>query len=304
MVACHHGKTLRIKLNKLGGYMGLKKIDIGNKTIGEGNPTFIIAEVGINHDGDMQSAIELVNQAKNSGADAVKLQTYNTEQRVPKDHAVYDILKKCELSHDHQKELFELGREIGIMVFSTPFDDDSVDFLEEINSPIYKIASFDSVNKRLLEKVGMTKKPVIMSTGMTNSQELGEAWAALGGKDDGSGCELALLHCVSSYPLDDKRANLNMIHHLHSIHDGPVGYSDHTIGAHIPVYAVSAGASVIEKHFTLDTNADGPDHSMSADPSIMSELVKNVRWMEEVLGKKEMKIRDAEQGSVSYRRPS
>ena len=143
----------------------------------------------------LNKAIKLFEEAKKSGADAVKLQTYITEQRVPKDHAVYDILKQCELSHIDQKELFDLGKDIGITIFSTPFDDESVDFLESLDTPVYKIASFDSVNTNLLKKVGSTGKPVIMSTGMTNIDELGLAWKALGGKDDGTFRLFEELYC-------------------------------------------------------------------------------------------------------------
>ena len=177
--------------------MGNKILKIGRASVGLGKPVHIIAEVGINHDGDMGKAVELVRQAKTAGADSVKLQTYVTEHRVPKDHAVYGILKQCELSHAEQKELFDLGKELGITVFSTPFDDESVDFLESIDTPVYKIASFDSVNTKLLAKVSSTNKPVIMSTGMTSLDELGLAWKALGGKEDGKGCDLLLMHCVS-----------------------------------------------------------------------------------------------------------
>jgi N,N'-diacetyllegionaminate synthase len=284
--------------------MGTKTIEIGNTKVGEGHPTFIIAEVGINHDGDMDTAIQLVKEAKNSGANAVKLQTYITEKRVPKDHAVYDILKKCELSHAEQTELFELGADIGITVFSTPFDDESVDFLLDLDTPVFKIASFDSVNTKLLNKVGSTGKPVIMSTGMTSMDELGAAWKALGGNDDGTGCDLALMHCVSSYPLEDKGANLAIIKLLDEVHGGPVGYSDHTIGSEMPIYAIAAGATMIEKHFTLDVNSDGPDHSMSADPVTLSELVLKAKWIQEVIGPKEMRIRETEENAISYRRPS
>ena len=284
--------------------MGSKNIKIENILIGDGKPVFIIAEVGINHDGDIKKAIKLIRKAKDSGANAVKLQTYITEKRVPKDHKVFNILKQCELSHDDQKELFQFGKDIDITIFSTPFDEESVDFLQEINNPVYKIASFDSVNTKLLNKVSSTNMPVIMSTGMTSLDELGAAWKALGGKDDGTGCDLALLHCVSSYPLEDKRANLSIIHYLHSVHDGPVGYSDHTIGTEIPIYGVAAGASIIEKHFTLDSASEGPDHAMSADPQTLKDLVQKVRWIEEVLGKKDMRIRYVEEGSTAYRRSS
>lgn len=284
--------------------MGDKIIKIGSSYVGTGMPVHIIAEVGINHDGDMAKAVQLIREAKNSGADSVKLQTYITEYRVPKDHAVYGILKQCELSHDEQKELFALGKDLGITVFSTAFDDESVDFLEGLNTPVYKIASFDSVNTQLLKKVSLTKKPLIMSTGMTSLDELGAAWKALGGNSDGTGCDLLLMHCVSSYPLEDTRANLSTIPYLNSIHGGPVGYSDHTIGTKIPLLGVAAGATLIEKHFTLDVNSEGPDHAMSADPQTLSDLVQGVRWVEEVLGAREMGARDAEKGALSFRRPS
>ena len=284
--------------------MGDKVIKIAGSNVGTGMPVHIIAEVGINHDGDMAKAVQLIREAKNSGADSVKLQTYITEYRVPKDHAVYGILKQCELSHNEQKELFDLGKDLGITVFSTPFDNESVDFLESLHTPVYKIASFDSVNTQLLKKVSSTGKPVIMSTGMTSLDELGAAWKALGGNSDGTGCDLLLMHCVSSYPLEDKRANLSIISYLNSVHGGPVGYSDHTIGTKIPLLGVAAGATLIEKHFTLDVNSEGPDHAMSADPKTLSELVNGIRWVEEVLGPREMGARDAEKEALSYRRPS
>ena len=284
--------------------MGEKLIEIGGVNVGTGMPVYVIAEVGINHDGDMEKAVQLIREAKTSGADAVKIQTYTTESRVPKDHAVYEILKQCELSHAHQKELFDLGKELGITVFSTPFDGEAVDFLESLNTPVYKIASFDSVNTQLLNKVSSTGKPIIMSTGMTSLEELGAAWTALGGNDDGTGCDLMLMHCVSSYPLEDTRANLSVISYLNSIHGGPVGYSDHTIGIKIPMLGVAAGATLIEKHFTLDVSSEGPDHGMSADPSTLSELVTGIRLVEKILGPREMGVRDAESDALSFRRPS
>jgi len=284
--------------------MGNKIIKIGGDGVGTGKSVYIIAEVGINHDGDMAKAVKLIQEAKKSGADSVKLQTYITEYRVPKDHAVYETLKQCELSHAHQKELFDLGADLGITVFSTPFDDESVDFLESLHTPVYKIASFDSVNTQLLKKVSSTGKPVIMSTGMTSLDELGVAWKALGGNDDGTGCDLLLMHCVSAYPLKDTRANLSIIPYLDSIHGGPVGYSDHTIGTKIPLLGVAAGATLVEKHFTLDVNSEGPDHGMSADPETLSELVKGIRWVEEVLGVRKMGARGVEEAALSYRRPS
>ena len=282
--------------------MAGKVLSFGGRKVGEGFPVFVIAEVGINHDGDMNSAEKLLVEAAKAGADAVKLQTYITEKRVERDSPVYDILKKCELSFDEQERLFELGRELGVMVFSTPFDDEAVDFLESVNTPAYKVASFDSVNKTLLRKISATKKPVIMSTGMTSLEELGAAWKALGGKEDGTGCDLALLHCVSSYPLDDKKANLAVVPYLHELHGGPVGYSDHTIGIEVPALAVAAGAQLIEKHFTLDTSASGPDHAMSADPKTLQVMIEKIRWVEKVMGVRTLGVRETETSIVPFRR--
>lgn len=282
--------------------MGKKNIIIENKKIGFGNSVFIIAEIGINHNGDMQSAKNLIKSAKDNGASAIKLQTYITEKRTKSDSPIFKILKQCELNFHQTKELFDYAREIDILPFSTPFDDESVQFLVSINCPVFKIASFDTVNKSLLRKVAEANKPVIMSTGMTNEKELGAAWKSLGGKKDGLGCELALLHCVSSYPTPDDEANLSLISYLNEIHSGPVGYSDHTIGINIPIMAVAAGAKIIEKHFTLNTSDNGPDHFLSADPSTLKKMTEGIRKMEIILGKNEMRVRDIEKNILQYRR--
>ena len=281
-----------------------RKINVENKVIGEDAPVFIIAEIGINHNGNFDDAVKLITSAKDAGADAVKFQTYITEKRVTKDSPVFEILKKCELPFNLQEKLFQISRDISIIPFSTPFDNESVDFLASINNSIYKIASFDSVNKKLLRKVALTGKPIIMSTGMTTIQELGEAWSSLGGEKDGSGCELALLHCVSSYPTPIEEANLAMISLLKSLHGGPVGYSDHTLGVEMPIMAVAAGAQIIEKHFTLNTKMRGPDHAMSADHQTLKLMISGIRRMEKILGPAKMRIREIEAVAVAYRRPS
>ncbi len=276
-------------------------IQIGDILVGEANPVFIIAEVGINHNGDIDQAKQLINAAKKAGANSVKLQSYLTEKRVSRDHPVYEILKKCELTNIEQKELFDYGKDIGILIFSTPFDDESVDFLESINCPLYKIASFDSVNHKLLRKVSATNKPIIMSTGMTSETELSKALGSLT-VDNKNECNLALLHCISSYPMNDIDANLNVIKHLSEIHPGPIGYSDHSIGINVPILAIGAGASIIEKHFTLDTTQDGPDHAMSANPKILEDMITKIRWAEKVLGNNNLQMRSSEEGSSSFRR--
>ncbi len=269
--------------------------------INDSSPTYIIAEVGINHNGNIKNALQLIKEAKNAGAHSVKLQSYITEKRVAKDSPVYDILKNCELSFDNQLECFKLGKEIDITIFSTPFDDESVDFLESANCPIYKIASFDSVNKKLLRKVGSTNKPVIMSTGMTNLKELEDARDSLN-KDGQKQNNLALLHCISSYPTPNDEANLAVINFLKSIHKGPIGYSDHTIGIEIPLYAVMAGAKIIEKHFTLDTSDVGPDHALSANPDTLKKLIDGLGIIEKTMGKPTLRTREIEKNIIPYRR--
>jgi N,N'-diacetyllegionaminate synthase len=284
--------------------MGFNNISIDNKKVGEGNPVFIIAEVGINHNGNLETAKLLIKAAKDCGASAVKLQTYITEKRVPKESPIFELLKSCELNLEQTSELFKYARELGIIIFSTPFDDESVDFLESINSPVYKVASFDTVNKSLLRRIGKTNKPIIMSTGMTNFDELNAARKALETKIDGSDCALALLHCVSSYPTPVTESNLSLISLLHKLHQGPVGYSDHTIGIEIAIMSVAAGAQIIEKHFTLNTRDKGPDHALSADPKVLRNLSEGVRRVEQILGKKEMRLRDVEKEIEQYRRKS
>lgn len=282
--------------------MGDKIIKVSDSEIGEGKPIFVIAEIGINHGGDFSIAEELIQSAAAAGANAVKLQTYITEKRVPTDSPIFGLLKQCELTYDEQERLFKIGRDLDVLVFSTPFDTEAVDFLESIENPVYKVASFDTINKALLRKIGRTGKPVIMSTGMTNIEELGAAWKELGGLDDGTGCDLALLHCVSSYPTPPEAANLSVIKLLHRLHNGPVGYSDHTIGTEIPIMAVAAGAQLVEKHFTLDTAAEGPDHALSADPETLKSMIQGIRRMESILGPAQMGIRNIEYAIVPFRR--
>ena len=273
-----------------------KVIRVLKKKIGCSEPTFIIAEIGINHNGDMKTAKKLILEAKKSGADAIKLQTYITEQRVPKDHAVFDILKKCELSFKNQEELFNYSKEINIIPFSTPFDEESLMFLESIECSIYKIASFDTVNHNLLSQVAKLKRPVIISTGMTNFSELKEVLNIF--KD----IDIALMHCVSSYPLKNTDSDLSVIKTLLNLNAGPVGYSDHSLGIEVPVLAVAAGAKLIEKHFTLNRKEKGPDHSLSADPRTLSKLVQEIRKIEEIFGNPSLRLRKCEENARSFRR--
>ena len=277
-----------------------RSVLIKNRVINENSPTFIIAEIGINHGGNLSIAEELINLATQSGADAVKFQTYITEKRVPKDSPVFDILKQCELSHDDQSHLKQLADNLDVIFFSTPFDHESVDFLIDLNVPVFKIASFDLVNLALLRKVATSGMPIIASRGMANKQEVNTAVEIFQEYD----VPYILLHCISSYPTPDDQANLNVIHTLKKMYDCPVGYSDHTLGIDVPVYAVATGSQVIEKHFTYDKSASGPDHRLSANPDEFSEMVNKIRKVESILGKTSIKMYSIEENTLIYRRPS
>lgn len=279
--------------------MTVAEVRCGKKTIGGGNSIFVIAEVGINHNGEMKLAEELVRKAAESGADAVKLQTYITEKRVAKDSPIFDLLKRCELTYNQQTELFALGRELGIILFSTPFDEEAVDFLKDAGAPMMKVASFDVVNKRLLRKVADAGLPVVMSRGMATGEELDRAVEVFDSKDVAT----ILLHCVSAYPVPSpKDLNLSTIRYLEEKFARPAGFSDHTIGVQASVWAVAAGARIIEKHFTLDTKMEGPDHAISADPATLKELVKNIRLVEGALGSPVLGPIEVEKDILQYRR--
>jgi sialic acid synthase SpsE len=281
--------------------MANQSIRFGDWSIGEESPVFIVAEIGINHNGDIKLAEQLLVQAKEAGADAVKLQTYVTEKRVPKDSPIFDLLKECELSERQQQGLFKQGRELGLCVFSTPFDDEAVDFLAREGVPLFKVASFDVVNTSLLEKIAAVKRPVILSRGMATRGELDSAVKIM----DRQAIPSALLHCISAYPVtSDEDLNLTTIPYLKREYLRPVGYSDHTLGTEAPVWAVAAGARVIEKHFTLDTTLPGPDHAISTDPMSMKEMVTQIRRVERALGTPALGPIAAEEGILQYRRPT
>lgn len=275
-------------------------IEINSEYIGENYPVYFIAEAGINHNGDVNTAENLIQAAAKTGANAVKFQTYITEKRVPGDSPIFDILKKCELSFQDQRKLKAVAENEGVTFFSTPFDTESVNFLADLDIASYKIASFELVNLALVRKVAGVQKPVIASRGMANRDEIDRAVQIL--KDNG--VPYALLHCVSSYPAAIENANLKVINSLLNYYDCPVGYSDHTLGIKAPTYAIAAGAKIIEKHFTLDKRMDGPDHSMSADPQEMTEMINECKKVESILGKSDICMSDAEAQFTWLRRPT
>lgn len=258
----------------------MEKIKIGDRYVGKGEPTFIIAEGGLNHNGDIDIGKELVKEAKKCGADAIKFQSYHTEDFISKKSEYYELFKSLELSEEEFYELKEYAEKIGIMFISTPLDLKYVDILNKMNVPAFKIASGDLTFYPLLEKVAKTGKPVILSTGMS---DIGEIWEAVKVLENNGCRDIILLHCISSYPTPYEDVNLNAIKTLKSIFNIPVGYSDHTLGILAPVVSVALGADVIEKHFTLDKNMEGPDHALSADPEEFKEMVNNIRLVEKCL---------------------
>ena len=261
---------------------------------------YVIAELGLNHGGSIDTAKKLIDSAHKTGADAVKFQTYITEKRATKDSPIFNILKKCELPFKAFKELKEYSGGYNIEFISTPFDEESVNFLEEIGCRIYKVASFDVVNLKLLKKIASTKKTIIMATGMSNLKEISTAFTILRNKTN----MIALLHCISAYPTKEEDANLSAISVLKEKFDCVIGQSDHTAGIVVPLYAVAAGAQIIEKHYKIDKNMDCVDASVSITEKQMKDLVGQIRRAETILGEGLFGIRDAEKGCEIFRRYS
>lgn len=270
---------------------------IKNRLIGPGHSTYIIAELSCNHNGDIDKAIEIIKEAKNSGADAVKIQTYtgdtitlkcdksyfkleNTEWDDKK--TLWDLFDYAHTPWEWHKKLQEETEKLGMDFFSSPFDITAVDFLENLNVPLYKIASMEIIDIPLLKKVASTKKPVIVSTGMASISEIDEAVKVL--KDNG--CPgIALLKCTSAYPAKPEQANLNTIPHLSKTFNCVAGLSDHTLGTAVPVTSIALGANIIEKHFTLRRSDGGPDSTFSLEPHEFKNMVDDVRNAEKALGK-------------------
>ena len=277
--------------------MVIKKLrDFGFNT---DNRTYIIAEIGINHRGDINIAKQLIDSAVRSGVDAVKFQTYITEQRAPKGNdEVFKILKDLELSFEAFKELKEYAKQYDVDFFSTPFDNESVEYLESIGTDLYKIASFDIANHQLLREVAKTGKPVIMSVGMSNLDEIEEAYNILKEGTD----SIAILHCISSYPTIEKDSSLSNIYKIQERYDCIIGQSDHTNDIKVPIYAAAAGAQILEKHFKIDEEFECIDSLVSITELQMQKLIKEVRGLEVIFGKENFGIRSSEEQAVVFRR--
>lgn len=269
--------------------------------------TFVVAEIGINHEGSLEKAKDLISAAKESRADAVKIQTYKTELRVDSDNQFFDLLKQCETSYEEQKEMKQHADQIGIELFSTPFDKHSMRFLiEDLGARKIKFASFDCSNKKLLNEANDFGKQyndlhVILSVGMSNAKEIIEATNCLKNVS-----KLTLLHCVSSYPTPTEHANLLGIRSLKELTCGKfeVGYSDHNPDILVAAAAVLMGATTIEKHFTLDKNNNAVDNPVSANPKMFKEMVSLIRTYEKAMGDGALGLKDIEKFFTIFKRTS
>ena len=292
----------------------IRQIEINGRPVGPGAPVYIVAEMSANHGQSFEQAVKILEAAKAAGADAVKLQTYTPDTitircdndyfRVGKDtlwsgRNLYDLYSEAYTPWEWQPKLKGAANALGLDLFSTPFDDTAVDFLEAMQVPAYKIASFEVVDLPLLRRIARTGKPIIMSTGMATLAELDEAVRTI---RDAGGSQLALLKCTSAYPAPPQEMNLATIPHLQQAFGVPVGLSDHTTGIAVAVAAVALGACVIEKHLTLSRATPGPDSAFSLEPPEFASLVEAVRIAEKALGSVHYGVGEQEAKARVFRR--
>lgn len=291
----------------------LPAIHIAGRRIAADVPPYIIAELSANHNGKLETALKIIEEAKKSGADAIKLQTYtadtitlNCDSEEFQIHGglwdgktLYQLYQEAHMPWAWHKPLFEHARKLGITIFSSPFDNSAVDLLEDLNAPAYKIASFEAIDLPLIKYVASTGKPMIISTGMADAEEIQEAIDAA----RAGGCkELAILHCVSGYPAPAEDYNLRIIPDMAQRFGLVTGLSDHTLDNTTAITSVALGASIIEKHFTLDRSGGGPDDSFSLEPKELVELCKNSRVAWSALGEIDYGRKSSEQGNAKFRR--
>ena len=267
------------------------KVKIGNQYIGDNCPTFIIAEVGSNHNQDYALALAHIDAAAEAGVDAVKFQTFSADKHVSKyaempkyltdfDN-IHELIKTLELERDWQKPLKEYAESKGLQFFSSPCDYDAVDGLEDINVPAHKVASFDLPDLELIRYIAKTGKPILLSTGMADWLEIQRAIDTC--REEGNE-QIILFQCTSLYPAPTNLSNLKSMQKMRELFEVVVGYSDHTLGDLIPVSSVAMGADIIEKHFTLDRTLPGPDHSFAMQPEEMKIMVDKIRELETAVG--------------------
>lgn len=286
---------------------------VNSRSIGSGQPTYMIAELSANHGGSLEHALNVIRAMKDSGADAVKLQTYRADTLTLKSNrkefhvaqgslwqgrTLYDLYEEAHTPWEWQPALFDLARSLGMDCFSTPFDRTAVDFLEELDPPAYKVASFELVDLPLIEYIASKQRPIIMSTGMGSLAEISDAVSVV----KAAGVPLALLKCTSAYPSPPESMHLQTIPHLSEVFDVPTGLSDHTLGISVPTAAVALGASIIEKHFTLSREERGPDSAFSLEPDEFKAMIDSVRIAEKALGSVNYELTEKEQASKVFRR--
>ena len=273
-----------------------KTILIQNQLIGEGHPVFVIAEAGVNHNGNLDLALKLIDAAADTGADAVKFQTWRAEQLVTKsgkmaeyqkkntgkEEPQFDMLKKLELKEEWYPKLFERAKEKGIILLSTPHGGfESIDFMEQYNFPAFKIASGDITNLPFLEYAAKKGKPMLVSTGMSTIEEIKETVDTI--KKAGNE-QILVFHCTTDYPLAPENVNLKAMQTLMKDLDVLIGYSDHTVGDQVAIMAATLGARMIEKHFTLDRTMPGPDHIASTEPKEFKEMIARIKQIPIIMG--------------------
>lgn len=257
------------------------KIKIDEKEIGENFSTYFIAEGGLNHNGDIKIAKKLIQSAKDCGANAIKFQTFKTEEFLAESSEYFDLFKNVELTPKEFGELYEYAKSVGITFFSAPFDISSASALKELKIPCFKIASSDLTNIPLLDHISKFNTPMILSTGLATMNEVKDAIDIC---EKNNNKQLIILHCVANYPTQPEEANLLAIQTLQRTFPYPIGYSDNGENTLVDLVAVSLGSSVIEKHFTLDKKLDGPDHFFSINPSELKKLISQIRLIERIKG--------------------
>ena len=292
-----------------------EEVKIGNFKVGHNNPTVVIAEIGINHQGDTKMAMELIEKAKFAGCDYAKIQTYKTDKRISPtaksakytdrtlsmEETTYEMFDRLELSNEQHEILFRHAKKVGIPLISTAFDEASVDLLLNYDFDAFKVASFDAVNLPLLKYIASKGRPIILSTGMCGMSEIEEALDVIATQENKN---VVLLHCVSSYPADPKDINLKAMISMQNAFKIPVGYSDHTIGSTVPMASIAMGAHMLEKHFTLNKNFEGSDHILSSTPEDMKEIIDSRNTIFSAFGTGIKKARPTENISVNLQRKS
>ncbi|MCK4598760.1 pseudaminic acid synthase [Candidatus Bipolaricaulota bacterium] len=289
-------------------------IEISRRRIGPAYPVYIVAEMSANHNQNFDRAVKILEAAKEAGADAVKLQTYTPDtMTIDIDselfrhgkgslwagRTLYDLYSEAYMPWDWQPKLKKIANDLGLDLFSTAFDPSAVDFLEEIDVPVHKIASFEIVDIALVEHMARTGKPIIISTGMATLAEIEEAVRTA---QEAGANQIALLKCTSAYPAPPEEMNLHTIPHLAQAFNVPVGLSDHTLGIAVPVAAVALGACIVEKHFTLSRAAPGPDSAFSLEPHEFKAMVEAIRVAEKALGEVRYELGEREAASRAFRR--